>query len=116
MARSSVDSAHADQADAAIARVLAAEREARDAIAASEHEAAQIIEDAREQERRAAERAVRRIAKVRTGMGRKLEARLREIDREAGAADPQKAQDDAARARLDGAVARLADELIGARD
>ena len=102
------------EVETAIARVLAAEREAREAITACEQEAEALRAAARDRAKRIAERAATRLAAIRTGMADKLARRLAAIDAEAVAPDPDAARDAAARARLDAAVERLADELTGA--
>jgi hypothetical protein len=99
--------------EAAMARVLDAERAARAAVEASQREAESIRADARTREKRIAERAAVRIAALRTGTAERRAARLTAIEAEAVGPDPQAAQDEAARARLASAVAQLADELIG---
>lgn len=96
-----------------MARVLDAERAARAAVEASQREAESIRADARVREKRIAERASARIAALRTGTAERRAARLVAIEAEAVGPDPQAAQDEAARARLANAVARLADELVG---
>jgi hypothetical protein len=99
--------------EAAIARVLDAERDARAAVAASQREAEAIRADARTRDKRIAERAAARIATIRAGMAERRSARLAAVEAEGTGPDPQAAEDEAARARLDQAVARLADEMIG---
>ena len=115
MVPSSQESPATQEVEAAIARVLAAEHEARAAVAACEREAEAIRAAARSRAKRTAERAANRIAAIRAGLADKLSGRLAAIDAEFVAPDPQAAQDAAAHARLDAAVGRLADELIGAR-
>ena len=102
------------EVEAAIAHVLAAERDARAAIAAAEGEAEALRAATRSQEKRIAEHAAKRIAAIRVGMAEKLARRLAALEAEAVAPDPEAVRDEAARARLDAAVERLADELIGA--
>jgi hypothetical protein len=99
--------------EAAIARVLDAERAARAAVEDSQREAESIRADARAREKRIAERAATRIAALRAGTAERRAARLAAIEAEAVGPDPQAAQDEAARSRLANAIARLADELIG---
>jgi hypothetical protein len=99
--------------EAAIAQVLDAERAARAAVEASQRDAEAIRADARAREKRIAERAATRIAALRAGTVERRAARLADIEAEAVGPDSQAAQDEAARARLASAVARLADELIG---
>jgi hypothetical protein len=101
------------EVETAIARVLDAERAARAAVARAQGEAEVIRSDARAADKRVAERAAVRIAAIRAGMTQKRAARLAALEAEAVGPDPQAAEDEAARARLDQAVARLADELIG---
>jgi hypothetical protein len=108
------DAAHSDRAvEAAIARVLDAERRARTEVAASQEQAEAIRADARVRDKCIAERAATRIATIRTGMAAKRTARLAALEAEAVAPDPQAADDEAARGHLDQAVTRLADEMIG---
>ena len=105
---------HTDrEVEAAIARVLDAERRARTDVAAAQAQAETIRADARARDKRIAERAAARIAVIRAGMAEKRAARLTALEAEAVGPDPQAAEDEAARGRLDHAVARLADELIG---
>jgi hypothetical protein len=99
--------------EAAIARVLDAERDARAAVEASQREAEAIRAEARARDKRIAETAASRIAAIHAAMTEKRAARLVAIEAEAVGPDPQAADDEAARARLDQAVAQLADELIG---
>jgi hypothetical protein len=99
--------------EAAIARVLDAERDARAAVAASQREAEAIRAEARARDKRIAETAAARIAAIHSAVSDKRSARLAAIEAEGVGPDPHAADDEAARARLDEAVARLADELIG---
>lgn len=99
--------------DAAMATVLAAERQARAAVEACAREAESLDAEARASEKAIAERAARRANAVRAGMAVKLAAELRRLEakaREAGAAD---APTDADRRRLAAAVERLGAELTG---
>jgi hypothetical protein len=115
VARPSDDSGAGREVEAAIARVLDAERDARAAVSGYERRAEALRADARAADRRIADRAAARIAAVRGGMADKLAARLAAIEAQSVATDPQAVQDEAARRRLDDAVARLADELTEAR-
>jgi hypothetical protein len=99
--------------EAAIARVLDAERAARAAVEASQREAEAIRAAARTRDKRIAETAAARIAAIHAAMTERRAARLAAIEAEAVGPDPQAAEDEAARAHLDQAVGRLADELIG---
>ena len=98
---------------AAIAHVLDAERRARAAVEAAQREADALRAEARARDKRIAETAAGRIAAIRAGMAEKRAARLAAIEAAATGPDPQAAGDAAARARLEQAVARLADEMIG---
>jgi hypothetical protein len=97
----------------AIAQVLDAERRARTDVAAAQAQAETLRADARARDKRVAERAAARIAVIRAGMAEKRATRLATLEAEAVGPDPQTAEDEAARGRLDHAVAQLADELIG---
>lgn len=99
--------------DAAIARVLDAERAARAAVEAAQQEAEAMRADARARDKRIAERAAGRIATVRAGMAGKRAARLAALEAAAVGPDPQAVEDASALAHLAAAVAQLADELIG---
>jgi hypothetical protein len=103
-----------DDAEAAIARVLGAEREARASLERARLEVDQIAEDARLAARSVADRTERRIRRVVVAFERELAQRLVEIDAQAaglGAAQPPTADDVAAVQR---AVRALARELTGA--
>jgi hypothetical protein len=101
------------EVEAAIARVLEAERRARADVAAAQTQAETLRADARARDKRIAERAAARIAVIRAGMAEKRAARLAALEAEAVGPDPQAAEDEAALGRLDEAVARLAAELVG---
>lgn len=101
-------------AEAAIAQVLAAERAARDAMAAVHDEAAHIGEQARAQARTLAERTQRRIRRLRAAFERRTDAEVAALRAQADAlAAPHEPGSDEA-ARVDEAVARLAAQLTGA--
>ena len=101
--------------EAAMARVLAADREARAALEQSRRTAAHMLREARAAAKLVSARAASRVNAVRAAMARRLAARLAQLDAEergaiaAGALDPQE------RARLAHAVERLAAELAGGR-
>lgn len=104
-----------DGADQAIATVLRAEAEAREAIARSQAESAHIAEAARAQARILAERTERRIRAVVAAFERERAQRLADIDAEAiTIARPQVLTADAL-AALERAVQALARELTGGR-
>ncbi len=100
-----------DPADAAIARVLQAERDARESIEQARREAEQIAENARAGARAVGERTERRIRSVVGAFEQDLARRLAVIDGEAARmATPHVPGDTELRA-LDGAVHALAVEL-----
>ncbi len=102
-------------AEAAIARVLDAEREAREAVARALLEVHRIAETARVEARSVAERTERRIRAVVEAFERDLTARVAEIDAAAAQLDnPQPLTADEL-AALQRAVQALARELTGAR-
>jgi hypothetical protein len=103
-----------EPADAAMARVLGVEREAREAIAGAQVDALQIAEHARGAARRLSERTEQRVRRIVAAFERDLAARVAAIDAEVTTLDvPQPiAPDD--RARLERALAALAGQLAGA--
>ena len=101
------------QVDAAMARVLKAEGAARAAIMACEQEAQGILADARNGERRIAERASRRIAKIRAQMANRLAARLNDLANEPVTAEGDAPPEATTHPRLHHAVARVIDEMTG---
>lgn len=103
-----------DTAEAAIARVLGAEREAHEALEQARLEVNRIAENARLAARSVTERTERRIRAVVGAFERELAARLAEIDAEAvRLANPRPLTPDELAALLR-AVQALARELIGA--
>jgi len=108
-------SARNDPAEDAMATVLRAEREARDAIERSKVEASRLAEAARSSARAVAERTERRIRAVVNAFERELAQRLGDIDAEAALiAAPHAPRADELSA-LDQAVRTLARELTRAR-
>jgi len=101
-------------AEAAIARVLGAERDAREATVRAQHEVQQIAEDARSAARSVAERTERRIRAVTGAFEREGAVRLAEIDAEAARLDSAQPLSPPELAALRRAVGSLARELIGA--
>lgn len=100
-------------AEDAIATVLRAEREARQAIEGAQVEATHVAEGARADARRVAERTERRIRAVVAAFERELADRLAEIDAEAALiARPHVLAADEI-AALDRAVRTIAQELTG---
>jgi len=103
-----------DAAEVAIARVLAAEREGREAVAQARLEAGRIAESGRLAERSIAERTERRIRAVVGAFERDLAERLAEIEAAAAqVASPQPLRP-GEMASLQRAVRTLASELIAA--
>jgi hypothetical protein len=103
-----------DAAEAAIARVLAAEREAREAVEQARLEVDRIAERARLADRAVAERTERRIRAVVGAFERELAERLAELEAAAvQVAHPQPLSPDEM-ASLQRAVRALAGELIKA--
>lgn len=100
-------------AEAAISRVLDAEREAHEAIERALLEVHGIAEAARADARALAERTERRIRIVVGAFERELAARVAAIDAEADRLDSPQALRDDERAALQQAVAGLARELTG---
>jgi RPA family protein len=97
--------------EAAMARVLDAERQAREAVEAAQAEAAHIAEAARAAQRQLAERTRARMARVREAFARAVQAELDRIDAEARALPAHDEPDARDLARLDRAVAALAAKL-----
>jgi vacuolar-type H+-ATPase subunit H len=102
-------------AEAAIARVLQAEQDARVAIEQCERDAASLVADARRRSREVAERAEARIARLQARMSAAAARRLEAIEREAAALAADRSPDPALRSRIEGAVAALAAELAEGR-
>ena len=102
-------------ADAAIARVLAAEIEARQAVAQAQLEVLQIGEDTRLAARALAERTERRCRAVAGAFQRELALRLAEIDAEAARLAAPQALAPGEAAALARHVQALACELVGCR-
>jgi hypothetical protein len=97
----------------AIARVLASERDAREAIANARREAAETAEESRAFARALGERTDVRIRKVRSAFERALAARLEELHAAEAQIETRHDLTDEDRARLDRAIARLAARLTG---
>jgi len=105
------DPAPPDAVDAAIARVLDAERAAGDAVAQAGETAAAMTEDARAAARALATRTERRIRSIRAAFEARTAAEVAALDAAATDAGAQHALTPEERARLDAAVAILAAEL-----
>jgi hypothetical protein len=104
-----------DASEAAIARVLRAEREARESIVRAQAEVLEIAERARKDARTLAERTERRIRVVVQAFERELAERLAEIDAEAAGLERAEPIDADEQAAVQRAVEALAQQLIGAR-
>jgi F0F1-type ATP synthase membrane subunit b/b' len=103
-----------DPAEAAIARVLQAEREARESIEQAHRQAEQIAESARASARAVAERTERRIRAVVGAFEQELSRRLALIDGEAARMATPHVPGEAELRMLDSAVHTLAAQLTGA--
>ena len=104
-----------DPAEAAIARVLGAEREARTSIERAKADVYRIGENARTDVRSLGERTEHRVRRVVDAFERELADRVAELDAEAAKLeDPEPISADE-RDRLQRAVAMLAQQIIGAR-
>jgi hypothetical protein len=105
------DSPQRSTDEAAMARVLAAERAAREALERCARHAAAIQEQAHARAKAIASAAARRVATVRGAMERRLAeglARVRALEREALAdSEPDRSEN----ARLAAAIERHAEEL-----
>ena len=108
-------SARNDPAEDAMATVLRAEREAREAIERSKVEASQLAEASRSGARAVAERTERRIRAAVSAFERELAQRLGEIDAEAALIAAPHELGAVELSALDRAVRALARELTGAR-
>jgi hypothetical protein len=101
-------------ADAAIARVLAAESDARKSVTAAEADVARIAEAARAAARAIGERAERRARRVVACFERDTAAELARIDAEAAALDQRQPDVAGDAIAVRAAVATLARRIIGA--
>lgn len=100
--------------ETAMARVLEAERQAHDAIAAAQAEAGHMAEAARAAQRRLAERTRERIARVHGAFAAAVQAELARIDAQAQALPAHDDPDADDLARLEQALAALAARLTEA--
>ncbi len=107
------DAHAAPDADDAINQVLRAERQAQQAVAQCEQQAAQLVADARLRAKRAQEGAEQRLHILRERMRANTAQQIAALD-SAAKALPQRAQPDAtAHAKLEQAVVALAAILSG---
>jgi chromosome segregation ATPase len=102
-----------DAGQASIARVLAAERDAREAIERAQLEVGEIAEGARSASRALAERAERRIRAIVNAFERETASRVAAIDAEADRLDSPQPLNADELAALQRAVQSLARDLIG---
>jgi len=101
-------------AEAAMARVLAAERDARDSVGQAQADVHRIAESTRSAARRLGERTEQRMRHVVAAFERELAARLADIEAETARLEipqPIGAED---REAVQRAVADLARQLVGA--
>jgi vacuolar-type H+-ATPase subunit H len=101
--------------DAAIARVLEAERAARDAVLAAEGEAARLNEEARARARTIAERCERRIRSVLAVHDAHAAAHIAALDAEAASLGRPHVLDAAEVEQVRRAVEALAAEMTGGK-
>jgi hypothetical protein len=106
--------AGSDPAEFAIAKVLRAEREAREAIEHAQLEAQRIAEQSRADARALAERTERRIRSIAGAFEQQLSRELAEIDAEAAGMTRPHVLGESELARLHEAVRKLALQLVGA--
>jgi polyhydroxyalkanoate synthesis regulator phasin len=102
-----------DAGQASIARVLVAERDAREAVERARQEVDQIAEGARAASRAVAERTERRIRAIVSAFEREAASRVAEIDAEADRLDSPQPLNAEELAALQRAVLSLARDLIG---
>ena len=101
-------------AEAAMARVLAAEREARNSIEQAQADVLDVAESARGAVRRLEERTEQRTRQIVAAFEHDLAARLADIDAEAARFEVPQPIGPEDRAALERAVAELSRQLIGA--
>lgn len=99
--------------EAAISKVLAAEREARESVLACRRHAEELIEAAHQEARLISERCERRMQAVRQCHARALAHRLAALQDDARQFKTNSAPTPEALARLRHAVAAVADECTG---
>lgn len=111
--RASAEATAAEQqtADAAIARVLGAERDARSAVAECARQAEREVQTARERVRAISARGAERVARVQRITDSQLSAALARVAAERAALALPAGDRDLGAARLQSAVDTLADEL-----
>jgi vacuolar-type H+-ATPase subunit H len=108
------DEVYNGEAEAAIAHVLSAEREARDAVAQARVDSERIVDRARMDARAVDARTERRVRAVIAAFERELAERLAEIDAAAAqVVHPHPFSDDE-RAALQRLVRAVAEELVAA--
>lgn len=101
--------------EAAIAKVLAAERAAGDTVARANTDAAAIADRARERARAIAQRTERRMERVRAAFDAATRAALADIATAVEITDHRELATSTDRSRLVAAVAALASTLTGGR-
>jgi len=107
------DAGDTDAVEPLIARVVSAEREAREAVAQCEAQATQIAAAAQSAAEQLAQRADRRIVRLQQRMAAATQARLAAIAAQQSAVADDASADATLLARIDTAVATIADELVG---
>jgi len=99
--------------EAAIARVLAAERDGREAVDLARRDADALEERARASARALADRTARRIRRIRSAYEARVAAEVAAIDAQAAAHDATEGLSAEDTGRLEAVLARLAAELTG---
>lgn len=104
---------HGEAAAAAFAQVLAAERQAEEAVAACQEQAAQRLAAAEAQQRELSASTEQRISAWQTRLHAKATRLIAELEQQQAAKLAIDEPDEATLARISGAVAALASELVG---
>ncbi len=97
--------------DTAMSRVLEAEKTAVDQLAASERRAHEIVREARESVRALVRRHQARLSRLHAACADKTRELVAQLEQDAAIHDEEPRSGDAARRRLEEAVARVAGEL-----
>lgn len=107
------DNPHDKGVAQAIDRVLGAERDAQSAIADCEKQGLESLELARQQRRTILERAQQRMVALHTGAARAIEQRVAQVREPHGLSGAGTTASETDHARMQAAVGKLADCLIG---
>lgn len=104
---------HGEAAAAAFAQVLAAERQAEEGVAACQAQASGILAAAHARQRELNASTERRIGAWQKRLHARAARLIAELERQQAATLAIDEPDEATRARIPGAVAALASELVG---